>query len=150
MENWQKIVIFLYFFLNVITVIRGYRECKDRKNAFGESPLLFFLGMFVWGDAVIFGLFWASISLVTFFLNDWILFLLTISLFWLVRSLGETNYWINQQFSTIVRNPPEKLRFYTFFKNDSVWFVYQIIWQCVTVVSAIFTIYLLDIWLKSF
>ena len=87
------------------------------------------------------------ISIVVIILNDWILFLLILSVFWLVRSLGETIYWLNQQFSKINRNPPKKFWTFKFFPQDSLWFIHQIFWQCIAVISIIFTIYFAKIWL---
>ena len=101
---------------------------------------LFIFGIFVWGDATVFGIFWFLASITTLLLNDWILFLLVFSVFWVVRSLGETIYWFNQQFSKVIQWPPEKLPFFKFFHNDSIWFVYQIVNQCITVVSIIVSI----------
>jgi len=149
MENWQRLSILVYALVNLGVFVKGYNECKYRKNSYGLTPLLNPLGVIAWGDAVVFGPFWILTSLVSYFLNDWFLFLLTISVFWVVRSVGETIYWFNQQFSTINRNPPKKLPFHSIFHNDSVWFIHQIIWQCITVVSIIFTIFLTKLWLES-
>ena len=149
MVGWQKIILFSYAVLNLTIFVKGYHECKYRKNVYKLASYLAPLGIFVWGDAVVFGLFWTLASLISFLLKDWALFLLIISIFWVVRSLGETIYWFNQQFSTIVRSPPNKLCFYWLFQNDSIWFVYQILWQCVTVVSIISSIYFGNFWLKS-
>jgi hypothetical protein len=88
--------------------------------------------------------------LVTWWLNDWLLFWLIVSVFWAVRSWGETIYWLNQQFSTIERNPPKKHILYPIFHNDSVWFVHQIIWQCVTVISIVVSLYFGRLWLMKF
>ncbi len=149
MNNLQVYGIVIYGTISLLIFIKGFFESAKKKNPFGETPFLSWAGVFVWGDAVIFGLFWFLSSLVCYFLKDWILFLLIISVFWVVRSLGETIYWLNQQFSAINRNPPEKLLGYRFFKNDSIWFVYQIFWQCITVVSIISTIYLASSWMKN-
>ncbi|HUV71614.1 MAG TPA: hypothetical protein VMW25_01260, partial [Clostridia bacterium] len=139
MSLWQKGLILIFCLVNLLVFFKGFYESKFKRNAYGLTRPLVFLGIFVWGDAVVFGLFWFFSSIITLFLSDWYLFLLIISVFWLVRSLGETIYWFNQQFSTIKRNPPEKLPGYSFFHNDSLWFVYQIVWQVVTVVSIIFS-----------
>ena len=80
----------VYASINVIVFLKGYRECKYRKNAYGLTPYLNLLGVIAWGDAVVFGLFWVGVSLVTYLLHDWYLFLLIISVFWVVRSIGET------------------------------------------------------------
>jgi hypothetical protein len=145
MNDWQKTTVIVYGVLNFISFLKGFYECSKKRNSHGITPVLSVFGMFVWGDAVIFGIFWTLVSTTTLLLNDWILFLLILSVFWVVRSLGETIYWFNQQFSPIKRNPPEKLPFYKYFHNDSIWFIHQIVWQCITVVSIIFTIYLVKL-----
>lgn len=149
MEYWQELVLLIYALANLFVFSKGLYECKSRKNAYGLTPKLTLLGVFAWGDAVVFGPFWITSTIISYFLKDWYLFLLIVSVFWLVRSLGETIYWFNQQFSTINRNPPEKLPFFSIFKNDSIWYIYQIGWQCITVISIIFTIYLSKIWLEN-
>ncbi|OGM28041.1 hypothetical protein A2962_05490 [Candidatus Woesebacteria bacterium RIFCSPLOWO2_01_FULL_39_61] len=146
MSDWQVNVVIVWGTVSLLFCIKGILESKDKRSAFGITPYLLPLGIFVWGDAVIFGLFWFVVSLMTLIVNDWIFFLLIISIFWVVRSVGETVYWINQQFSIINRNPPEKFWFHKYFHNDSVWFIHQIIWQCVTVVSLVTTIYLAKAW----
>jgi hypothetical protein len=149
MELWQKIVLLVYALINLLVFAKGFYECKVKKNACGLTRPLLFLGIFAWGDAVVFGLFWLFSSVTALLLNDWYLFLLIISVFWVVRSLGETIYWFNQQFSTVNRNPLEKLPWHSIFYNDSVWFIHQIIWQCATVVSIIFSLYFGRLWLQS-
>lgn len=147
MNIFHQTIIFAYGLVSFLAFLKGLYDTRNKKNAFGLTPYLSILGIFVWGDAVVFGLFWTLISIISLFLKDWYLFLLIISVFWLVRSLGETIYWLNQQFSKINRNPPEKLFGYFFFQNDSIWFAYQIYWQCVTIVSVVFTIYFANLWL---
>ena len=149
MANWQKMIIVIWGVSSFILFVKGLKESKDNKNAYGLTPSLFPWGIFVWGDAVVFGIFWFLTSLISIILKDWILFLLIICVFWVVRSLGETIYWFNQQYSNINRNQPEKYWFYKYFHNDSIWFIHQIAWQCVSVISIIFTIYLSSLWLKS-
>lgn len=150
MKFWQTEILIVYGLLSFLAFIKGLYESAGKNNAYGQTPWLFWMGIFAWGDAVIFGLFWFLSSTLAYLLNDWLLFLLLISVFWLVRSLGETFYWFNQQFSRIERNPPNRLRGYKLFKNDSIWFVYQIAWQCVTVVTVITTIYLGNLWITKF
>jgi len=149
MEIWQKAVLLVYGLVNFFVFVRGFYECKIKKNAYGLTPSLLILGIFAWGDAVIFGPFWTGSVIVSYFLKDWNLFLLIVSVFWVVRSLGETIYWLNQQFSTVDRNPPKRLSWYSIFQNDSVWYAHQIKWQCVTVISIIFSIYFAKIWLQG-
>jgi hypothetical protein len=149
MSTWQGATILLYAFINLAVFFKGFYESKNKKNAYGLVRVLTPLGIFAWGDAVIFGPFWIAVSVVTFILQDWYLFLLTISVFWVVRSLGETIYWFNQQFSSKAYewNKPENLPFHSIFHDDSVWYIHQIMWQCTTVVSIITSIYLASLWL---
>jgi hypothetical protein len=150
MKQPQIIALLTTAVISFAVFLKGLVESKKGK-AYELTPFLLPFGIIAWGDAVVFGLFWTGVSLVSYFLNDWILFLLIISVFWVVRSLGETIYWFNQQFSQKAYdwNKPEKLLFHSIFKNDSIWFVYQIIWQCVTVVSIIATIYFTRLWFTA-
>lgn len=138
-----------YAAVNVVIFIRGYAYTRYKNNAFGLTPLLNFLGIFVWGDALVVSPFWIASSLVSYVKGDWYLFCLIFSLFWAVRGLGETFYWIAQQFSDINRNPPNNLPFYSIFKNDSIWFAYQVFWQCVSVLALLGSIYFAHLWLRS-
>lgn len=149
MTIWQQVAITIYIVLSLIALIKGFHEVKTKKNPFGLAGYLFFLGIFVWGDAIIFGLFWTITSLIALLLKDWYLFLLTVSLFWAVRSAGEIIYWLNEQFTDRHRNPPHNLRFYSFFNSEAIWFVYQIFWQCILIISLILSIYLVSLWLNS-
>lgn len=142
----------LIVFLGIISLIflcKGLHEIKYRKNAYGLTPYLFFLGSFVWGDIIVLGPFWLAVSILSLFFNDWYLFLLIISIFWSVRSLGESIYWLNEQFAAKNRNLPHTLNFHKLFQSDAIWFIYQLFWQCVLVVSVILSIALSVKWMQS-
>ena len=145
--TWQSLLLLISISSFIFFIQSFYQSSK--KKAFEETPWLLPWGIFVWGDGVVFGLFWFIISVLTFALNDWNLFLLIYSIFWLVRSLGEVLYWIHEQFAKNHRNEPKNLRGYSLVKNDSVYFLYQIVWQCVMVVSIIFAIYFGVIWVRG-
>ena len=123
--------------------LKGFYECRHKKQAIALSPLYNLIGAFVWGDVFIFGFFWSLVCLAVLLFNSWQLFLIVLGAFWVVRSLGEMIYWLNQQFSDKARNPPETLWLSKFFPGDSVWFGMQIFWQCILVISAVFLILLL-------
>jgi hypothetical protein len=148
MANWQTYFISIFGVFSFIGFVKGFLESKKHK-AYHSGWIFNLIGAFVWADAVVFGLFWTLISITCLILNNWILFLLIYSVFWLVRSIGETIYWFLQQFSTINRCPPENYKIHKIFKNDSVWFVFQIFWQCATVVTIITSIYLAHFWISS-
>ncbi len=149
MSSWQNIFISIFALTNIVVFIKGFYESKYKKNVFGLTRPLLFFGMFVWGDAVILGLFWSLTAFVCLLLQDWLLFLLITSVFWMVRSLGEILYWIIQQFSQIKRNPPNTLIGFRWFKNDSIWFIYQLVWQCLLIISVITSIYLANLWITA-
>ena len=128
---------------------KGWYETTYKRNAFGLTSWLSLLGMFVWGDAALLGLFWVGITLATLFLDNWYFFLFSTSLFWSVRSLGEVQYWFNQQFSTLRRDPPETLTFYSLFNSEAIWFAYQVGWQCILVVSLLSALYTGYHWMVS-
>jgi hypothetical protein len=144
-------VLFVLAFACICLAIFAASVLRIRRKdtIFGLTRSLFFIGSFVWGDAVVFSLFWLLVSILCFWLNNWYLFLLFHSVFWTVRAAGETLYWLNQQFSTLERNPPHTLIGFRFFRNDSIWFVYQIFWQCITVFGIIASIYCSWMWLAS-
>ncbi|HZZ98442.1 MAG TPA: hypothetical protein VFG51_00760 [Candidatus Saccharimonadia bacterium] len=144
-----QIFVSSFLLVNLVVFFLALNQSRVKQNAFGLTRLLTPLGSFVWGDAVIFSIFWMAASIVVFFLNSSTLFALIFSVFWAVRGLGESIYWFNQQFSAIIRNPPKTLLGYSLFKNDSIWFVYQICWQCVMVISIIASIYFAHLWLRT-
>ncbi len=148
MLNWQQYIVVFFGLLGLVGFVKGVNESKNRKNAFGLTPALYLIGSFVWADAVIFGLFWFIFSILSLLLADWLLFLFGTSVFWAVRGFGETTYWLHEQFAHAHRNAVKSLFFHSVFHDDSIWFVYQIFWQCVTVIAIIASVYVGSIWLK--
>lgn len=148
MQDWQKYLLLAYFLFSLFGFIIGIDQSR-RGNSYKKPKwgIYNLIGAFVWADTVVFGLFWLMTSLVVYFLEDWLLFLLILSVFWSVRAWGESVYWFNQQFSTLRKNSPKDIWFYQIFKNDSVWFVYQIFWQCILVLAVVASIYLAKVWL---
>lgn len=149
MTSLEQIIVIFYGLLNFSALLKGFHEIKYKKNVYGLASPLGFLGIFVWGDALVIAPFWIIISVLTLFMRDWYLFLVTLSFFWAVRSAGEVIYWINEQFAENHRNPPNTLRFYNFFKSDAIWFIYQLFWQCILILSFIASIYFSTLWLKT-
>lgn len=151
-QGMNSIVFIIVFGIgSFLLTIKAYQECKHKKNSFGLTPKVCNIyGSFVWADHLIFGLFWTGVSLLCILLNDWILFLLIVSVFWLVRSIGETTYWFLQQFAPRSGNEPERLWVSRIVHNDAAWFVHQIFWQCVSVAAIITTIFLSFLWLHHF
>lgn len=151
MTWWQTAIVGVFAFLATVCFVLGLRESRDRHNAYGLTNIFLPLGVIAWGDAVMFGPFWLSLAAGTFFLQDWLLFVLAYCVFWVVRSTGETMYWFNQQFSHKVYewNKPGNLHLHSVFRNDSIWFGYQVMWQCITVLSILASIYVGHLWLST-
>lgn len=150
-SQWNSVyqIVFICFGIGALyTAYRGFYESAVKKNPYGMPHWIQLYGAFVWGDAAIFGVFWFFAASLAYYLQDLILFFLTVSVFLLVRSIGETIYWFLQQFAIKKLDPPETLPFHKLFPGNAIWFVYQIYWQCVTVITLITTIYLTYLWLK--
>jgi len=114
-------------------------------NTFKTTPWLLPLGIFVWGDGLVILLFWIAWLIFSMLVQNIYISLTLWALFWVVRSLGEVIYWLNQQFSIIKRNDPKSLLGGKLF-GEGVWFVYQIAWQCVLVIMIFVTIWSLRFW----
>ena len=149
MNALEENIIVIFVVLSLIVFIKGLQQSIKKKNPYGATSYFSWLGIFVWGDAIILGPFWFLSSLASYLLKNWFLFLLIISVFWVVRSLGETIYWLNQQFSKTHSHYYEKLTGYRFFKSDAILFIYQVFWQCIFIFSIIFSVYFCKMWLGS-
>lgn len=142
------VVLWLLLLINILLFFSGIYHCR-KGNSFGLIRKFSFLGIFVWGDALILSLFWSVTAVICLWLQDLWLFLSIVSIFWLVRSVGETFYWFLQQFASEKRDAPESLIGYNLVKNESIWFIYQVMWQCLTVISVMSSIYCVYQWLHS-
>jgi len=148
MMSWQ-IVSLLALAVAISSIVFCALKQSKALNTNRETPWLFWMGAFVWADAVVLGIFWLLVIGLVLLLGDWLLFVLIYSVFWVVRSFGEAIYWLNEQFASKHRNPPHKFWIYKFFLNESVWFVLQVYWQCLLVLSIISSVYLFSLWLPT-
>ncbi|CAN5144621.1 hypothetical protein BH09PAT1_BH09PAT1_7830 [soil metagenome] len=145
------IVLLIVFVINIFTFIKALRASKNKKTILAKPyKICEPFGSFVWADHVLFGPFWIFVSLVTLILHDVILFFLIFAIFWVVRSGGETLYWFFQQFHPRIGNEPDKFWINKIVPGEAVWFMHQIFWQCITVISIILSLYLSFLWIKTF
>ncbi len=151
MTDLQQTFLIIYALLGSVGVFLAYRKCKLEKDNLGLVGIFVIYGAWVWADLIIFGIFWMIFSLTTILLQDWYLFLFGYCVFWFVRSIVESVYWINQQFSTIIRHSLKEYFFAKIFNNDdyTLWFVMQIFFQCIAAVSAILSVYFGRLWILS-
>jgi hypothetical protein len=140
MEMTQQITLFITMVASIIIAARGVYISHKKKRPCQETYPLVPFGIFVWADAPVIAAFWFVAAAIGIITQNWYLFLLEVSIFWVVRGTGETLYWMNQQFSTIERIAPKKLPFHTYFPGDSIWFMYQITCQVVTVFAIVATV----------
>lgn len=139
----EILLISMYGLGALISFAYGCYQTYHKKNPYGLTPALFPYGIFVWGDAVLIGAFWLSISAVAVFLQNIQLFLIAQAVYWIVRSGGEVIYWLLQQFAQTKRDAPESLFCHTIFPGESIWFAYQVFWQLVLVLASVSLILLL-------
>ena len=134
-------LIFLIIGLYALTAfILGISQIVKR-NPYGLTHQYSILGIFVWGDAVLISPFWMALSTAYLKHQNLSFSLFAMSVFWSVRSLGEMIYWLNQQFATHKRDLPETLWLYKLVRSDAIWFMYQVFWQMILVISIIGSVY---------
>ena len=151
MNSFQSFIIMGYLAYSLLCSTLGFIECR-KKNYRGQKGTIIFypLGAYVWADALVLGIFWVISTAILLYLNNWWLFLTYYFIFLSIRSLGETIYWLNQQFSTIERNPGRERPLWRFFQDEhTVHFVYQVMWQCGSVSPIVLAIYCAHRWISS-
>lgn len=147
MNELFQLVCILGIVVASAILIKSYKEVAIKRNAFTITPWLAPLGIFVWADALVLSLFWLTLFGISFFYGDKWFLLSGISAFWLVRSLGEVNYWMLQQFIKPTTNEPHKLWGNRLHKGDDIWIGYQVTWQSVAVLSGLVLAFSLHQWL---
>lgn len=137
-----------YSFLATIFGVINYLQ----GNFSGHSWLFFPLGIFVWGDAIVFGLFLTLVSLFLWNKNNLTYTGLLISAYALIRSFIEALYGLNAQFSTIYR--PWEQEWLELARNINLsplelYMLDQIVATCITITSLLVFIYFLKKYLKK-
>ncbi len=140
--NWQQYIILAYTAIAIVLGLFAIYKCRGGQSH-QKFALLLLIGSFVWGDALIFSAFWALAGAIALFFDSWFLFQAIFLVFWLIRSAGETIYWLMQQFSNIIREKPEKVWTFRFVKSNAAWFLMQIWWQTITIASLVLLILLI-------
>ena len=142
MNELQRLVVIVYGIVSLAAFIKGFWEVKYNTNRHGLTPFGL-LGIFVWTDAVVIGLFWVLASVFVLLVDDWAVGLLILFLYWVVRSAGEALYWMLQQFADKKLDKPEDVPWHSLFPGQSVFIAQQIWWQMVLVVSLFATVLIL-------
>ncbi len=118
-------------FLFCIWVFWTSRTRSKKGQFYSDTPQLFPLGIFIWGDGLVLAPFWAVASLFFFFsppLNILRFFLL----FFAVRSGFEVIYWLNQQ-ATHSEYVAPLFRSIKWLKANDAAILMQVIQMCLSV-----------------
>lgn len=131
--NWQ---IFSLLLLLLSSAITYFSYQKSKHNQFyTDTHYLIPLGIFVWGDGLILGPFWAISALLFYsFPGVWILryFLL----FFFFREMFEVIFWILHQASGKDYEPP-LFRRVDFLDSDQSAILYQLMTMCLMILAAV-------------
>lgn len=139
LATFAQIIWLIY---SVYAFLNGIYYAIKKNNPYGNCRKFYLLGAFVNADSVVFGAFFVLATTITLLMDNFVLFLLIISVFWTVRSIGEQMYWFLEQFAHTHRNPEHTMWFSKFFKRNSSWIAMQIFWQCISVIAIITTVLL--------
>jgi hypothetical protein len=112
------------------------------------TPMLYWFGLpygaFVWGDLFVFSILWTIILIFLIRMKNPRYFWVALFSFWLIRSLGEANYWFLQQFHPETIPWGQYFDRFFIFKNmtdPEFWVFNQIRHQSIAVVSLVGLIY---------
>lgn len=143
---WQQLTILITGLLGLISLVLGIYWAVVKDLSFYKPSRIFNpIGVFVYVDGIVIGLFWFLTAILIFYFNDWPVFILTYTAFWFIRSLGEVQYWINQQFAG---NGLEKAADYPlnrYIKGKALWVTFQIFWQVIAAFLLVALIYQLKL-----
>lgn len=107
----------------------------SKGNFYRETPWGWPLGIFVWGDGIVLGCWWALVGLSALWITPlwlWRIFLL----FWMMRSGYEVMYWLNHQAVKSQEIPP-LLRGVKWVSPNEAAILYQVGQMCVSVSALI-------------
>lgn len=136
----MELACVLFVVFSFVVWIRSVWEAMWKQNAFGVTPWLLPLGIYVWGDGVILSLYWLVLGIVSWWCGG-LVFGLGAGAFWMVRSMGEVHYWMLEQFVDNKRNKPQDLFGYQWVRSEAIYFYYQLVNQVILVISGLATLY---------
>jgi len=119
--------------ISLVVFVQALRKCQQ-DQFFSDTFSLGWLGIFVWGDALVLAPFWLASSLAFFWLS-WIGILRWWLLFYLVREFYEVIYWLNHQATNNQYRPPF-LRQVKWLTTHQVSIIYQVLSMCQVILAA--------------
>lgn len=95
----MSLILFLLSIILVLYLIISWNEVRDSQDKFEFTyHWSGWIGAFVWEDILVYSFLHLLFLLTTFLFHDLRIGLMMISIFWIVRSAGETLYFFLQQF----------------------------------------------------
>lgn len=145
-RNYKTILIVIAVISFLLALLALYEISLGKFAEYGPMTMWFGLlyGAFCWGDLFVFSILWTIISLILLRIKNSRYFWIALFSFWLIRSLGETNYWFLQQFHPETIPWPQMFERVWIFKNltdPQFWVFYQIRQQSAAVLSLFGLIY---------
>ncbi len=129
----MRLGILLFAVLNACVFLISLRKAQQ-KHFYSDTPFLFGLGIFVWGDGLVLSPFWIVSSILFWFLSP-VFILRYFLLFFLIRGGYEVIYWINHQFSQKNYYPPLFRHISWLSQNDAA-ILYQLLNTCQVILCA--------------
>lgn len=108
------------------------QRCKQG-HFYSDTPYLFWMGIFVWGDALVLAPFWILAALVFIVISP-LLILRYVLTFFVIRAAYEVVYWINHQVVNREYMPP-LLRKITWLKPMDAAILYQLLNMCQVIIG---------------
>jgi len=122
-------VLLSAFFFSVFFI--ALQKCK-KGQFYSDTKFLIPAGIFVWGDALVLGLFWGASFLFLPFL-PLIFAVRYVLLFGTIRNMYEVIYWIGHQYAKSTYNPP-LFRKISWIKPNESAILYQVMCTCQVVI----------------
>lgn len=116
--------------LGLIIAYTSYQKTKSNQFYSLTTPLAP-LGIYVWGDGLILGIFWAVVGLASPWLTTSNLVTLFL-LFHTIRSGYEVMYWLNHQSVKDPYHPPMPRHFHHLKTHESA-IIYQLLHTCIVI-----------------
>lgn len=141
-------VLFLFF---ALLSLKKVHNSKDRVQFIYHWG--WFIGAFVWEDLFIFSVLGVFITSMVLLLRDIRIAYLSFTVFWIVRSAGETLYFFLEQFTKDKMYPHVLTHHFAILRNifgeisdQKCFIIMQIAFQTILVCSIVSTIYILLNW----
>lgn len=151
----MRLIVLLWIIINVYFFFHSLFKIRNGKENECEFiyPLGFLIGVFVYEDLLVYSLYSILVAFISLFFSDFKILILGGLVFWFIRGLGETMYFMFQQFTTPNFHPHNISGHFALLKkfvgnisDQKCFIIMQVLLQTVTMLSLFFLILLLMNW----